>query len=307
MNKEKLVILGSGPAGLTAGIYAARAGLEPLIVEGKSPGGQLMNTTHVENWPGNISILGPELMKQMREHAAHFGAKFLSHEIVNVDFSKEILLTSHRNKVVNTKSLIITTGTTSKKLNCPGEEFYWNKGVTTCAVCDGAFYKNQPVVIIGGGDTAMEIALFMTNFTTDITIVHILEKFTASKAMADKVLARNDIKCIYNSTAVEIIGNQKYVSGVIIESKLDKSKHTLECKAVFVAIGLSPNTAIFKGHLKMNNYGYIELENFTETSKPGIFAAGDVVDYRYKQAITSAGSGCMASLDAERYLKELGY
>lgn len=307
MNKEKLVILGSGPAGLTAGLYAARAGLEPLIIEGKSPGGQLMNTTHVENWPGEISILGPKLMMQMREHAQYFGAKFLSHEVTSVDFSKEILLNTHRNKVINTESLIIATGTTSKKLNCTGEELYWNKGVTTCAVCDGAFYKNQPVVIIGGGDTAMEIALFMTNFTKDITIVHILDKFTASKAMADKVLARSDINCIYMSTAVEIGGDQKSVSEVIIENKLDKVRYTLKCKAVFVAIGLSPNTAIFKNHLKLNNYGYIELERFTETSKPGIFAAGDVIDYRYKQAITSAGSGCMASLDAERYLKELGY
>lgn len=305
MKKEQLVIIGSGPAGLTAAIYASRAGLNPLVIDGSEPGGQLMGTTAVENWPGEKSIMGPQLMQNMREHAQHFGTRFLSQKIVSVDFNKTTLeLTTHKEKKIQTHAVIITTGATPKRLGIPGEETYWGKGVTTCAVCDGAFYKNRPVVIVGGGDSAMEDASFMTNFTHDITIVHILDKLTASKAMADRVLKNPNIKIIYNSTVSSIHGSNDQVTGVTIKNQQNQSTHDISCDAVFVAIGLTPNTDIFKKHLELTDYGHIICKNNTETSHPGVFAAGDVTDPHYRQAIVSAGSGCMAALDAEKYLKK---
>lgn len=302
---EKIVIVGSGPAAYTAAIYAARANLSPLIIEGKEPGGQLMSTTYVENWPGEISILGPNLMTKLKSHATKFGTRFLSQEVTKVDFSTDVYtLTTSKNLIIRAHSIIICTGATPKKLNCKGEQEYWSKGVTTCAVCDGAFYKDKKIIIVGGGDSAMENASFMTNFTNKITIVHISSKLSASYAMQQKILQNPEIKIIYDNTVTEILGNNSHVTSAVITNQKTGEKQTLEADGIFISIGLKPNTGIFDGQLELNNYGYIMLKNHTETSKPGIFAAGDVADYRYRQAITSAGTGCAAALDAERYLKE---
>ncbi len=305
--KEKLVIIGSGPAGLTAAIYAARAGLSPLVIDGQEPGGQLMTTTIVENWPGETRINGPDLMKQMREHAAHYKTRFLTETVTKVDLQERpFTLLSDRDTSIHTPALIIATGAQPKKLQCPGEDIYWGKGVTTCAVCDGAFYKDMPVVVVGGGDTAMESASFLTNFTDDITIVHILPELTASHAMQKRVINNPKIKIIYNSTVSSIEGDGKRVSHTTVTNQKTGETQTLKANGVFIAIGLNPNTNLFKGQLEMNSYGYIILKGHTHTSVPGVFAAGDVADSRYRQAITAAGTGCAATLDAERYLKEQG-
>lgn len=303
---QKLVIIGSGPAALTAAIYASRANLEPLIVRGNEPGGQLMSTSHVENWPGEISILGPALINKIETHAKHLGTEFLNREIVKVDFkNKPFSLITNKNETIKANAIIIATGANPKKLNCKGEDIYWGKGVTTCAVCDGAFYKDQPVVIVGGGDSAVENATFMTKFTDKVTLVHILDKLTASHAMQSKILNDKRINIIYNSTVDEILGNNNHVQEVVIKNQKTGQKDIIKTSAVFIAIGLTPNTEIFKDQIELNDYGYIVLKEHTKTSVDGIFAAGDVADSRYRQAITSAGSGCAASLDAEHYLGSL--
>lgn len=305
-NHHKLIIIGSGPAGLTAGIYASRANLKPLIISGKNPGGQLMSTTVVENWPGNVNIMGPQLMMNMQEHATHFGSIFLEESVTQVDFKKKPFnITTDKGTQLTADSIIIATGASPKRLNCPGESEYWGKGVTTCAVCDGAFYKDRHVIIVGGGDTAMEDASFMLNFTKQITLVHILDKLTASVATQKRVIDNPAIKIIYNSTVSEIHGDGTHVTGVTITNQQSKKAEKVAVDAVFVAIGLNPNVGPFKGHLALNNFGFIDVTDNTHTSIPGIFVAGDVADYRYRQAITSAGAGCMAALDAERYLKAL--
>lgn len=303
---QKLVIIGSGPAALTAAIYASRANLEPLIVRGNEPGGQLMGTSHVENWPGEISILGPALINKIETHAKHLGTEFLNREIVKVDFkNKPFSLITNKNETIKANAVIIATGANPKKLNCKGEDTYWGKGVTTCAVCDGAFYKDQPVVIVGGGDSAIENATFMTKFTDKVTLVHILDKLTASHAMQSKILNDKRINIIYNSTVDEILGNNNHVQEAVIKNQKTGQKDIIKTSAVFIAIGLTPNTGIFKDQIELNDYGYIVLKEHTKTSVDGIFAAGDVADSRYRQAITSAGSGCAASLDAEHYLGSL--
>lgn len=301
--KEKLIILGSGPAALTAAIYAARAQLNPLIIEGPKPGGQLMGTTYVENWPGNERILGPQLIQNMRDHAKAIGTRFLQDEVIKIDITAPFTLTTNKHHL-NADALIIATGATPKRLHCQGEDLYWGKGVTTCAVCDGAFYKDKKVIIIGGGDSAMENASFMTNFTKDITIIHILDTLTASKAMQERIIRNPSIKILYSSTVSEISGDGEHVTTVRVKNNITHTEEELSTNAVFVAIGLIPNTSIFKGLLELTPYGYVKQISHTETSVPGIFAAGDVIDSRYRQAITSAGSGCMAALDAERYLNE---
>lgn len=305
-NHHPLIIIGSGPAGLTAGIYAGRANLKPLIITGKNPGGQLMGTTAVENWPGNISIMGPQLMTHMQEHAAHFGALFLEELVAQVDFkNKPFAITTDKGTQLTADSVIIATGASPKRLGCPGESDYWGKGVTTCAVCDGAFYRDKHVMIVGGGDTAMEDASFMLNFTKQITIVHILDKLTASAAMQARVLDNPAIRLIYNTTVSEIKGDGSHVNRVILIDQKTKQTQSIDVSAIFVAIGLNPNIGPFKGQLALNPYGFIAVHDQTNTSVPGVFVAGDVADYRYRQAITSAGAGCMAALDAERYLKSL--
>jgi len=302
---EQLVIIGSGPAGLTAGIYAGRANLKPLILEGSNPGGQLMKTSYVENWPGEIKILGPDLMEKLKEQAIHQGANFLSQNIVKVDLGKKpFSLWTSRNQEILANSIIMATGSTPKKLNIPGEDEYWGKGVTICAVCDGAFYKDKSVVIIGGGDTAMEDASFMTKFTDKITIIHILDKLTASHAMQQRVLNNPKINIIYNSTVSQIKGNGSHITEIEIENKLNKNKEIVKADAIFLAIGSTPNTAFLGNQLELTQYGHIKLVSNNQTSISGVFAAGDVCDPRYKQAIYSAGMGCAAALDTERYLNQ---
>ncbi len=305
-NIRKLTIIGSGPAGLTAAIYASRANLAPLLIEGKEPGGQLMSTTYVENWPGEERVLGPELMLNLRKHAKSFGTEFLNQNIVKVDFKNNpFTLYTEKGLEIKSHSVILATGANPKRLNCKGETEYWSRGVSTCAVCDGAIFKNRQVVIVGGGDSAMESASFMTNFTNRITIVHILDQLTASHSMKERVLKNPNINIIYNSTVTEIKGDNDKVTSIIVTNQNTHQETEIKTDAVFIAIGLNPNTKLFKDQLELNSYGYIILKDHTETSVKGIFAAGDVADSRYRQAITSAGTGCAASLDAERYLKTL--
>jgi len=303
---HNLIIIGSGPAGLTAGIYSARSNLEPLIIEGANPGGQLMGTSFVENWPGEKSILGPDLINNISNQALSLGCCFLSETITKVDFSKKpFTLWTNKDKELKSRSVIIATGSAYKKLNCKGEAQYWGKGVTTCATCDGAFYKNRPVIIVGGGDSAMEEAHFMTKFTDQITVIHILDKLTASPAMQKKVLGDPRITLIYNSTITEITGDGNHINQVVIMNQKTHELSTLRTDVVFVAIGLTPNSGIFQNQIEIAKSGHIVTKDGTQTSITGIFAAGDIVDYKYRQAITSAGTGCSAALDAERYLSSL--
>lgn len=301
---EKLIIIGSGPAGLTAAIYASRAGLNPLVIEGKKPGGQLMSTSYIENWPGSQRILGPELMMNMRAHAESLKTRFASGEVASTDLSAApFTVTTNRNETFTANSLIIATGSTSRKLGCPGEDEYWAKGVSTCAVCDGAFYPGKKVVIVGGGDTAMEDASFMSNITKDITVVHIHDTLTASHSMQQRCVNNPAINIIYDSTVTAIKGDGNHVTHVEITNKKNGLATIKEADVVFIAIGLLPNSGPFKNFLQTNDYGFIKtFDETTATSVPGIFAAGDVVDFKYRQAITSAGTGCKAALDVERYL-----
>lgn len=302
-DSRKLIIIGSGPAGLTAAIYASRANLKPLIIDGKQPGGQLMTTSIVENWPGEKSIMGPALMQKIREHAQAFGTEFLSESIVKTDFTKRpFTLWTDRDKELKADAIIIATGSTPKRLGVPGEDEYWGKGVTTCAVCDGAFYKDQKVVVVGGGDTAMEDASFLKKFTNDITIIQIEDKLTASHAMQQRVINDPDIKVIYNSSVTEFKGDGQRVSEIALKNKKTGETSSMSVNGVFIAIGMKPNTQPFKGQIDLDEWGYIPVTDQTKTSAEGIFVAGDAHDYRYRQAITSAGTGCMAALDAERWL-----
>ena len=306
MKKEKLIILGSGPAGLTAAIYSAREGLEPVVIDGYNPGGQLMQTSIVENWPGDIAIDGPALMFRMRDHAKHFGTRFIDSSVKEVDLQKRpFTIKTKNNKEFKSDTIIIATGATYKKLNIPGEQKYFAKGVSNCSTCDGPLYKRKTAVIIGGGDTAMENASLMTNFTDKITIVHILDKFTASKAMIDPVLKSKKINIIYESTAIEIIGNGEIVTEVVIKNQKTNTTKTLDADIIFVSIGLVPNTKFLGDQVELEKSGHIKVTNYTRCSVEGVFIAGDVSDPRYRQAVTSAGAGCMAALDAEKYLKKI--
>ncbi|OGB97375.1 thioredoxin-disulfide reductase [candidate division TM6 bacterium RIFCSPHIGHO2_12_FULL_36_22] len=303
---HKLIIIGSGPAGLTAGIYASRAQLEPLIVRGKEPGGQLMGTSAVENWPGNISIMGPKLMIEMEKHAKHFGSSTLDEIVTKVDFSKKpFTLWTNKETELKAKCVIIATGATPLRLGIPGESEFWGKGISTCAICDSAFYNDKKIVIVGGGDSAMEMAQFMTKFTNQITIIQIQDQLSASKAMQIPILANKDIKIIYNTAITEIKGVNEKISSIITTNKKTNATQQIELDGLFIAIGLKPQTKFLEGHLELDKYGYLSLKDHTKTSVEGVFGAGDVSDYRYRQAITAAGAGCMAALDAEKYLASL--
>jgi thioredoxin reductase (NADPH) len=303
---HNVIIIGSGPAGLTAGIYTARAFLKPLLFEGSAPGGQLMGTTAVENWPGNKSIMGPQLVMNMRDQAQHLGTTIISEQVTDVDFSqKPFTITTNNQTIYKAHSVIIATGASANKLGCPGEQDYWGKGVTVCAVCDGAFYPNKKVVIVGGGDTAMEDASFMTKYTNDITIVHIFDKLTASAIMQQRVLTNPNIKILYGHTVTEIVGNNNHVTHVVVTNKKTEQSTTLDVDVLFLAIGQKPKTELFKEQLELDKMGYIITKNGTLTSVAGVFAAGDVVDFKYRQAIVSAGNGCMAALDCQRFLETL--
>lgn len=300
-----VAIIGAGPAGLTAGIYSSRGKLNTVLIEGPQPGGQLMTTTTVENWPGNTSIMGPELMINMRAQAEHCGCKLISSSVIKVNFTNTpYTLYLDNGNEVKSKSVIVATGASHKKLGCPGEKEYFAKGVSVCATCDAPFFANKEVVIVGGGDSAMTEAEHLTHFVKKLTVVHMLDKLTGKDPIKDKVLADPKVEFLFNSLVKEIKGDGQKVTSVTVEDQTNKSLKTISADGVFVAIGLAPNTSIFKDQLAIDNYGYITVNNHTKTSVDGVFTAGDVADYRYRQAVTSAGTGCMAALDCQAYLSK---
>jgi thioredoxin reductase (NADPH) len=304
---ENVTIIGTGPAGLTAAIYSARANLEPLCIEGEQPGGQLTITTDVENYPGfPDGIMGPDLMISFRKQAERFGTRFLQGNIVKVKLDQQPFEVELANgTVIYTKSLIIATGASAKWLGLESEKRLMGKGVSGCATCDGFFFRGHDIAIIGGGDTCLEEANFLTRFGKSVTIIHRRDSFRASKAMQDKVLKNPKIKIIWDTVVEEIIGDN-LVTGIKLKNvKSNESSH-LSVSGVFVAIGHFPNTIIFKGSLDMNESGYLIVQpGSTKTNIKGVFAAGDVADPVYRQAVTSAGFGCMSALDAEHYLGSL--
>ena len=300
-----VIIIGSGPAGLTAAVYAARADLHPLLIEGFEAGGQLMLTTDVENYPGFIDgIMGPELMERMRKQAARFGTEYLTENVTSVDLSAQPFTVTTNSGDFKSRTVIIATGASSKMLGVPGERDLMGHGVSTCATCDGFFFRDQELVIVGGGDSAMEEATFLTKFASKVTVVHRRDSLRASKIMQDRAFNNDKIEFVWDSVVSEIFGNGK-VAGVRLKNLKTGAETELPAGGVFVAIGHTPNTSLFEGQLDLSG-GYIVTEaEGTQTSIPGVFAAGDVVDFRYRQAITAAGMGCMAAIDAERYLESL--
>ncbi len=318
---RKVVILGSGPAGLTAAIYASRAQLEPIVIDGPQPGGQLTITTDVENYPGFAEgIMGPELMNQFRAQAERFGTEILNVWIDSVDLSerpftlnaKESADSDEITTVIKAETLIISTGASAKWLGVPGEEpapvGLGGNGVSACATCDGFFFRAKPVVIVGGGDTAMEEAMFLTRFASKVTLMHRRDSFRASKIMQDRVFNNEKIEIMWNTGIREIVGTKEAgVTGVKIFNTLSNEESLFPTEGVFVAIGHKPNTDLFKGVLEMDETGYLQTEGRTmKTNIAGVFACGDAQDHYYRQAITAAGSGCMAAIDAERFLVEHG-
>jgi len=306
MSHHRLIILGSGPAGYTAAVYAARANLKPTLVTGLIQGGQLMTTTDVDNWPGDVEGLqGPELMERMLKHAERFETNIILDHIEKVELNKKPFVL-HGNSTYTCDALIIATGASAKYLNIPSEQAHMGKGVSACATCDGFFYKNKVVAVVGGGNTAVEEALYLSNIASKVYVVHRRDKFRAEKILIDKLHQKKNVEILWNHTVDEILGDKASVTQLRIKHTQDNSSKTLDLNGVFIAIGHHPNTQIFEGQLDMNN-GYIKVKtglegNATMTSIPGVFAAGDVADHIYRQAVTSAGTGCMAALDAERYL-----
>ena len=312
MNHSKVLILGSGPAGYTAAVYAARANLNPVLITGIAQGGQLMTTTDVDNWPADADgVQGPELMQRFLAHAERFNTKIIFDHINTVDFSQRPFTLTGDNGVYTCDSLIICTGASAKYLGLPSESAFMGRGVSGCATCDGFFYREQEVCVIGGGTTAVEEALYLSNIASKVTLVHRRDKFKAEAILIDKLhekVAQGKIELKLFNTLDEVLGDKSGVTGVRLKSTQDGSKEDITLKGCFVAIGHQPNTDIFTGQLDMKD-GYIitktGLQGFaTMTSVPGIFAAGDVQDHVYRQAITSAGTGCMAALDAQRFLEQ---
>ncbi len=303
---RNVIILGSGPAGLTAAIYAARANMEPLVLEGLEPGGQLMITTDVENFPGfSDPIAGPTLMDAMREQTARVGGELLMERADEVDLSQRpFTIKTHAGKTYKTKTLIIATGASAKWLGIPSEHLLMNKGVSACATCDGFFFRNKDVVVVGGGDTAMEEALYLTRLCKSVTVIHRRDSLRASKIMADRALKNEKIRFVWDSAVKEILDPAAgMVTGVRIHNLKTDAESILPTDAVFIAIGHKPNTDLFKDQLDLDDQGYICVTRGTHTGIPGVFAAGDVFDTVYRQAITAAGMGCMAAMDATRFLE----
>ncbi len=302
---EKVVVLGTGVAGCTAAIYAARANLNPLLISGNQDGGQLMLTTDVENFPGfPKGVQGPELVDLCKKQAERFGARFkpgLVEGIKKIEKGFELDLGDEN---VQTEALIVATGASARWLNLESEKKYKGRGVTTCATCDGAFFKDQEVVVIGGGDSAMEEALFLTKFATKVTIIHRRDKFRASQIMQKRVMDHKKISIVWDSVVEEVLGDGKVVSGVKIKNVKTNDLSEIKCEGVFLAIGHVPNTKFLTGVVDLDDHGYLKANRFMHTSMEGIFAAGDVQDTRYRQAITAAGSGCQAAMEVERYLEE---
>jgi thioredoxin reductase (NADPH) len=301
---RECIIIGSGPSGLTAGIYVGRAGLKPLLIGGATPGGQLMLTTKVENFPGfPEGIDGPELMQNMREQAQNFGVEIIDENATFVDFSKQPFLVMVGDRKFYSKSVIVSTGADSKWLGIPSEEKFKGRGVSSCATCDGAFFRNKKVVVIGGGDTAIEDSLFLTRFASEVTLIHRRAELRASKINQERAFNNPKMKFIWDSVVEEILGSNK-VTGIKIKNVKTNEIKTVDCDGVFVAIGHSPNTSIFKDAGILDDAGYVKTKNYVFTDIEGVFACGDVVDKRYMQAITAAGTGCMAAIEAEKYLRE---
>jgi len=304
---EKVLIIGSGPAGLTAAIYAARADLDPLMIEGMQRGGQLMLTTEVENYPGfPDGIMGPELMDGMRKQAERFGTRIISSDATEVDLSERPFRISVGADVYETESLIISTGASARWLGIPGEDKLRGYGVSACATCDGFFFRDREIAIVGGGDSAMEEALFLTKFASKVTIVHRRDEFRASKIMAQRALDHPKIEVLWNTTVDEVLGDD-LVTGIKVTSTETGEQSVLPVEGFFLAIGHDPNTKIFQGQLELDEAGYIVVQaGSTTTSVAGVFAAGDVVDRYYQQAVTAAGMGCQAAIDVEHWLNQIG-
>jgi thioredoxin reductase (NADPH) len=300
-----VIILGSGPAGLTAAIYAARADLAPLVIEGLQPGGQLTITTDVENYPGfDEGVMGPDLMVTMKKQAERFGTAFDQATIDRVDLSGEVKKLYAGEKEYKCKSLIVSTGASARWLDVEGEQRLMGHGVSACATCDGFFFRDQVIVVVGGGDTAMEEATFLTKFGSKVYVVHRSDELRASKAMQERASKNEKIEFVWNSVVEEVLGDEK-VSGVRLKNVKTGEEQVIECGGFFVAIGHDPNTSMFKGQLDMDDENYLLVSpGGTKTNVDGVFAAGDVSDHVYRQAVTAAGMGCMAALDAERYLNE---
>ncbi|MDG1250081.1 MAG: thioredoxin-disulfide reductase [Gammaproteobacteria bacterium] len=311
---HRLIILGSGPAGYTAGVYAARANLNPVIITGMEQGGQLMTTTDVDNWPGDVDGLqGPDLMQRMLQHVERYGTEVIFDHINKVDFSsRPFKLEGDMNGNYTCDALIISTGASAMYLGLDSEEAFKGKGVSACATCDGFFYKNQRVVVVGGGNTAVEEALYLSNLCEHVTLIHRRDSLRSEKILQDKLFekeAQGKVSIAWNHQLDEVLGDNSGVTGVRIKSTADQSTQDIDCQGVFIAIGHRPNTDLFVDQLDMQG-GYLTVQsglkgNATATTVPGVFAAGDVMDHTYRQAITSAGTGCMAALDAERYLDQL--
>ncbi len=302
-----VVVLGSGPAGLTAAIYAARANLNPLVIDGSQPGGQLMITTDVENFPGfPEGIMGPALIENTRQQAKKFGSEFLYGQVTQVDLDERpFKLVLDDNKEICAKTIIVASGAKANLLGLDSESKYMGFGISACATCDGFFFKGKKVMVVGGGDTALEEAIFLTKFAASVTIIHRRDEFRASRILIDRVKSHSKIDFILNSTVEEFIGNGQKLTGVKLREKFTQKVKDVKCDGVFVAIGHSPNTSIFKDKINLDSNGYILTGNkTTHTSVPGIYACGDVQDSSYRQAITAAGTGCMAAIDAERFLQE---
>ena len=309
----KLLILGSGPAGYTAAVYAARANLNPVLVMGMEPGGQLTTTTDVDNWPADaLGVQGPELMERFRQHAERFDTDVISDHIQSVDFSTRPLKLSGDNGHYTCDSLIISTGASAMYLGLPSEEEFKGRGVSACATCDGFFYKQKTVAVIGGGNTAVEEALYLSNICKEVILVHRRDALRAEKILQDRLFEKEkngNVQIAWNHTLKEVLGDQSGVTGMRIQNVDTGKSKDVDLMGIFIAIGHKPNTALFDGQLSMAN-GYITVQggydgNATATSVPGVFASGDVMDHVYRQAITSAGTGCMAALDAERYLESV--
>ena len=302
--KRRVIIIGSGPAGLTAAVYTARANLEPLVIEGIEAGGQLMLTTEVENYPGFVDgIMGPELMESMRKQAARFGTEFLTDNVTSVDFSSRPFRVATSGTTYEAGAVIISTGASARMLGVPGERELLGHGVSTCATCDGFFFRGQEILVVGGGDSAMEEANFLTKFASKVTVVHRRDSLRASKIMQYRARANPKIEFVFDSVVKQITGNGKVASATLQNLKTG-AESEVPATGVFVAIGHTPNTSLFEGQLDLSG-GYIVTGDGTATSVEGVFASGDVVDFRYRQAITAAGMGCMAAIDAERYLEDV--
>lgn len=300
---RNVIILGSGPAGLTAALYTARANLNPLVIEGFQPGGQLTQTTLVENYPGFPGgIMGPDLMAAMKEQAARFGAEFVFGRATAADLSRNpFVITVDDSTTYEAKALIVATGASAKMLGVKNERTLIGKGVSTCATCDGFFFRDRKLAIVGGGDSAMEEAIFLTKFASSVTVIHRRDTLRASKIMQERAMANEKISFIWDTVVEEVLGEDK-VTGLLLRNVKTQEITEFPCDGLFVAIGHHPNTEIFKGQLELDENGYIVTTDRTKTNIPGVFVAGDVQDQLYRQAITAAGSGCMAAIDCEKWL-----